>query len=149
MDVCTGKSMKYSQLLTGMKAVASALRKRGLATGDNVVAISGNHIELPLLSMAVWRAGGTQSCLSVNLPQGYHKLVPKRLVIIFLYSFLRNFVYVINRCDGIAHSRDGQQVRGDGLRQSWPLGGDCPTTGLCPRNLFDWRPTGGRLHFVG
>ncbi|XP_046459255.1 4-coumarate--CoA ligase-like isoform X1 [Daphnia pulex] len=69
MDVSTGKSMKYSQLLTGMKAVASALRKRGLATGDNLVAISGNHIELPLLSMAVWRAGGTQSCLSVNLPQ--------------------------------------------------------------------------------
>ncbi|EFX78399.1 hypothetical protein DAPPUDRAFT_320529 [Daphnia pulex] len=68
-DVCTGQSMRYSQLLAGMKAVASALRKRGLATGDNLVIISGNHVELALMSMAVWRAGGTQSCLSVNLPQ--------------------------------------------------------------------------------
>ncbi len=85
--------MKYSQLLTGIKAVASALRKRGLATGDNLVAISGNHIELPLLSMAVWRAGGTQSCLSVNLPQGYHEPVPKCLVIIFTCTNFLGILY--------------------------------------------------------
>jgi hypothetical protein len=39
-------------------------------TGDNLVVISCNHIELPLMSMAVWRAGGSQACLGVNLPHG-------------------------------------------------------------------------------
>ncbi len=62
--------MRYSQLLAGMKSLASALRKRGLETGDNLVAVSGNHVQLALASMAVWRAGGTLSCLSLNLPQG-------------------------------------------------------------------------------
>ncbi|XP_045026150.1 4-coumarate--CoA ligase 3 isoform X2 [Daphnia magna] len=68
-DVSTGKSMSYSQLMSSLRSVASALRKRGLKTGDNVVLIGCNDIELPLMSMAVWRAGGTQACLSVNLPR--------------------------------------------------------------------------------
>lgn len=62
--------MSYSQLMSSLRSVASALRKRGLKTGDNVVLIGCNDIELPLMSMAVWRAGGTQACLSVNLPRG-------------------------------------------------------------------------------
>jgi acyl-coenzyme A synthetase/AMP-(fatty) acid ligase len=77
--------MRYSQLLTGIKSVASALRKRGLATGDNLVIISGNHVELALMSMAAWRAGGTQSCLSVNLPQGYHHKSESPQCILFIY----------------------------------------------------------------
>ncbi|XP_059350203.1 uncharacterized protein LOC130686001 isoform X2 [Daphnia carinata] len=68
-DVSTGKSMNYSQLISSLRSVASALRKRGLKTGDSVVVIGRNDIELPLMSMAVWRAGGTQACLSVNLPR--------------------------------------------------------------------------------
>jgi acyl-CoA synthetase (AMP-forming)/AMP-acid ligase II len=62
--------MTYSQLLSKMKSVASGLSKKGLKRGDNLVVICGNHVELPLMSMAVWRAGGTLACLSVNLPQG-------------------------------------------------------------------------------
>lgn len=62
--------MSYGQLLSSLKSVASALRKRGLKTGDNVVVIGRNDIEVPLMSMAVWRAGGTQACLSVNLQSG-------------------------------------------------------------------------------
>jgi 4-coumarate--CoA ligase len=62
--------MTYSQLLNNMKLVASGLRQRGLKTGDSLVVIGGNHIEMPLMSMAVWRAGGTLACLSVNLQQG-------------------------------------------------------------------------------
>ncbi|XP_057377827.1 uncharacterized protein LOC130699600 [Daphnia carinata] len=68
-DVSTGKSMTYSQLMSSLRSVASALRKRGLKTGDNVVVTGRNDIELPLMSMAVWRAGGNQACLSVNLPR--------------------------------------------------------------------------------
>ena len=71
--------MTYSQLLSNMKLVASGLRQRGLKTGDNLVVISGNHIELPLMSMAVWRAGGTQACLSVNLNQ--HMCIDKRVCV--------------------------------------------------------------------
>jgi long-subunit acyl-CoA synthetase (AMP-forming) len=86
--------MTYSHLLSNMKLVASGLRQRGLKTGDNLVVISGNHIELPLMSMAVWRAGGTQACLSVNLPQG------KKSPISFhddISSNVFNFIYF--RCD--------------------------------------------------
>ena len=70
MDVSTGKSMTYSQLLTGIKSVASGLRKRGLKSGDCCVGIGSNYIELPLMSLAVWRAGGVQACLGISLQKG-------------------------------------------------------------------------------
>ncbi|XP_046656300.1 4-coumarate--CoA ligase 1-like [Daphnia pulicaria] len=66
-DVSTGKSMNYHQLFQGMRSVASGLRKRGFQTGDKLVVIGSNFIEIPLMSLAVWRAGGSQACLSVNL----------------------------------------------------------------------------------
>ena len=65
--------MNYSQLFKSMKLVASALRKRGFNTGDNLVVIGCNYIEIPLMSLAVWRAGGSQACLSVNLTHGNKK----------------------------------------------------------------------------
>ncbi len=62
--------MTYLQLWQSMRSVASGLRKRGFKTGDKLVVIGSNFIEIPLMSMAVWRAGGSQACLSVNLPHG-------------------------------------------------------------------------------
>lgn len=59
-------------MLNGMRSVASALRKKGLRTGDNVVIIGCNFVEIPLLSLGVWRAGGSQACLAVNLPLGIY-----------------------------------------------------------------------------
>ncbi len=69
-DVSTGKSMTYNQMLTAVRSVASALRKRGLKSGDTLIVIGSNFIELPLMSLGVWRAGGVQAALSVSLPQG-------------------------------------------------------------------------------
>jgi long-subunit acyl-CoA synthetase (AMP-forming) len=62
--------MNYHQLFKNMTSVASGLRKRGFETGDNLVVIGFNYVEIPLMSLAVWRAGGSQACLSVNLPHG-------------------------------------------------------------------------------
>lgn len=62
--------MNYSQMVSSMRSIASGLRKRGFQTGDNVVVIGLNFIEIPLMSMGAWRAGGSQACLSVNLPAG-------------------------------------------------------------------------------
>jgi long-subunit acyl-CoA synthetase (AMP-forming) len=62
--------MNYHQLFQGMRSVASGLRKRGFQTGDKLVVIGSNFIEIPLMSLAVWRAGGSQACLSVNLSHG-------------------------------------------------------------------------------
>ena len=72
-DVSTGRSMTYIQLLTGIRSVASGLRKRGLRTGDSCVVIGTNYIELPLMSLAVWRAGGVQACLGISLQKGIIK----------------------------------------------------------------------------
>lgn len=62
--------MNYSQLVCSVRSIASALRKRDFRSGDTLAVIGSNFIELPLMSMAVWRAGGAQACLSVNLPSG-------------------------------------------------------------------------------
>lgn len=64
-------------MLNAIRSVASGLRKRGLNSGENVTVIGSNFIEIPLMSMAVWRAGGSQACLGVNLPTGFTTLQPK------------------------------------------------------------------------
>lgn len=84
--------MTYSQVLQAMRSVASGLRKRGLETGDTCVVIGSNFVELPLVSLAVWRAGGTQACLSVSLPRGnqLYNIIPYSYYI--LYSRLIRIV---------------------------------------------------------
>lgn len=62
--------MSYSQLKNAMRSVASGLRKRGLEMGDNVMIIGLNFIQIPLMTLGTWRAGGSQACLSVNVPSG-------------------------------------------------------------------------------
>ena len=62
--------MTYTQLLTAMRSVASGLRKRGFKTGDKCVVTGTNFIEIPIMSFAVWRVGGVQASLSINLPRG-------------------------------------------------------------------------------
>ena len=64
--------MTYGQMLNAVRSVASALRKRGLRTGDNVAIVGSNHMEIPLMFMGAWRAGGSQMCIEVNLPTGNH-----------------------------------------------------------------------------
>ena len=65
--------MTYAQMLTAIRSVASALRKRGLRTGDNVALIGLNQIEFPLMYLGVWRAGGYISCVEMNLSTGIEK----------------------------------------------------------------------------
>lgn len=65
-DVSTGKSMSYIQMVNYMRSVASGLRKRGCNPGDNVVIIDSTHIEIRLMLLGAWRAGGTLSCLSIS-----------------------------------------------------------------------------------
>ena len=67
MDASTGKSMKYSELLDGMRRIASALCKKGFQVNDSVLFMASNHIELPLVFFGVWKAGGNAACLTLNL----------------------------------------------------------------------------------
>lgn len=67
--------MTYAQLIKGMRSVASGLRKRGLQLNDNVVVIGTNFIEIPLMTLGAWRAGGSQACLGINLPIGIHRSI--------------------------------------------------------------------------
>lgn len=64
--------MTYIQLVNRVRSVASGLRKRGLQLGDNVIVIGSNFMEILLMSLAVWRAGGSQACLGVNLSASNH-----------------------------------------------------------------------------
>jgi acyl-CoA synthetase (AMP-forming)/AMP-acid ligase II len=87
-DLTTGKSMKYSELLTNVDRLSAVLRRRGLKPNDVVLIMAANHIELPLFFFAVWNAGGSNACLTLNLLPGvsYNKFKP----ILFNY-------FVVNR----------------------------------------------------
>ena len=80
--------MKYSELLTNVDRLSTALRRRGLKPNDIVLIMAANHIELPLFFFAVWNAGGSNACLTLNLLPGvsYNKFKP----ILFKY-------FVVNR----------------------------------------------------
>jgi long-subunit acyl-CoA synthetase (AMP-forming) len=69
-DIPTGKSMTYSQLLSGMDRVASALLKRGFNTKDTVLFVVSNHVEFPVMFFAVWMLGGINTCLKLNMTPG-------------------------------------------------------------------------------
>ena len=69
-DVSTGKSLTYSQLLSAMDRVASALVKRGFQPQDTVLFMSSNHVEFPVLFFAVWMLGGSNACLTLYLLPG-------------------------------------------------------------------------------
>ena len=62
--------MSYSQLLLNMKKIASSLHKRGFRAGDVVVIIAANQIEVALMLLSVWKAGGSVACFTLNLSKG-------------------------------------------------------------------------------
>jgi acyl-CoA synthetase (AMP-forming)/AMP-acid ligase II len=62
--------MSYSQLLSNMKIIASSLYKRGFRAGDVVVIIASNRIEVALMLLSVWKAGGVVGCFTLNLSKG-------------------------------------------------------------------------------
>lgn len=73
-DASTGKSLTYSQLSRSIRSIASGLRKRGLKINDSVVIMGSDFVEVPLISLGNWRAGGCQACFTVNLADGNSKL---------------------------------------------------------------------------
>jgi len=57
-------------MLSAVKKMASGLRKSGLETGDCVMLMASNHIELAISILAVLKAGGACICLTLNLFAG-------------------------------------------------------------------------------
>jgi len=53
-----------------MGIAASVLRRRGLRAGDSVLFVASNHLDVPLIFFAVWKAGGSCACLTLNLGAG-------------------------------------------------------------------------------
>ena len=66
--------MCYSQLLVNMRNIASSLYKRGFREGDVVVIIASNQIEVALMFLSVWKAGGIVACFTLNLSKGRPKI---------------------------------------------------------------------------
>jgi acyl-CoA synthetase (AMP-forming)/AMP-acid ligase II len=69
-DISTGKSVTYTCLLEQTDAVASSLRNKGLQTGDVVLIMAANHVEVAVFFFAVWKAGACNACLTLNLLTG-------------------------------------------------------------------------------
>lgn len=59
--------MSYSDLLKSARKVCSALNRRGFQQGDSVSIMAANFIEIVLVSVSVWKLGGSVSCLTLNL----------------------------------------------------------------------------------
>jgi len=59
--------MTYSEMVTGVTSMASALRKRGLQVGDAVLLMAPNFIEVALTFLGTWKAGGACACLTLSL----------------------------------------------------------------------------------
>lgn len=62
--------MNYSNMLNAVRSIASGLRKRGFQTGDSALVLGRNFIEIPLMSLGIWRAGGILASISVALFDG-------------------------------------------------------------------------------
>ena len=77
--------MTYSEMVTGVTSMASALRKRGLGVGDIVLLMAPNFIEVALTFLGVWKAGGVCACLTLNLFAGNSVVCYRRY---FLYLLL-------------------------------------------------------------
>ncbi|XP_046636730.1 4-coumarate--CoA ligase-like 7 [Daphnia pulicaria] len=66
-DLTTGESMTYSKLADAIDRVYNSLRRRGLKPKDVVGLIGANHIEMPIVYFAVWKACGSCSAMDVGL----------------------------------------------------------------------------------
>ncbi|XP_046636731.1 4-coumarate--CoA ligase-like 7 [Daphnia pulicaria] len=66
-DLSTGKSMTYSQLAVAIDRLHISLRRRGLRPRDTVGLVGSNHIEIPIVFFAVWKACGSCSGLDIGL----------------------------------------------------------------------------------
>jgi hypothetical protein len=69
-DLSTGKSMTYSQLAVAIDRLHISLRRRGLRPRDTVGLVGSNHIEIPIVFFAVWKACGSCSGLDIGLFPG-------------------------------------------------------------------------------
>ena len=69
-DISTGKSVTYTCLLDQTDSVASSLRSKGLQTGDVVLIMAANHVQVAVFFFAVWKAGACNACLTLNLLTG-------------------------------------------------------------------------------
>jgi acyl-CoA synthetase (AMP-forming)/AMP-acid ligase II len=62
--------MTYSQLADAIDRVYNSLCRRGLQPKDVVGLIGANHIEMPIVYFAVWKACGSCSAMDVGLLAG-------------------------------------------------------------------------------
>jgi acyl-CoA synthetase (AMP-forming)/AMP-acid ligase II len=69
-DISTGESVTYTCLMEQTDSVASSLRSKGLQTGDVVLIMAANHVQVAVFFFAVWKAGACNACLILNLLTG-------------------------------------------------------------------------------
>lgn len=64
--------MTYSQLAIAIDRLYISLRRRGLRPRDTIALMSANHIEVPIVYFAVWKACGSCSAMDSGLLPGKH-----------------------------------------------------------------------------
>lgn len=57
--------MTYSQLAVVIDRLHYSLRRKGLRPRDTLALVSANHIEIPIVYFAVWKACG--SCCGIDI----------------------------------------------------------------------------------
>lgn len=62
-DLTTGKSISYAELAKIINQTSSSLRRRGFRPCDVVAIMAANHLEVPIIFFAAWKAGGGCSAL--------------------------------------------------------------------------------------
>ena len=139
-DVTTGKVMTYSEMVSNVTKMASALKKRGLKLEDVVLMMASNYIETAVSMFSIMKAGGSCASLTLNLFPGN---LPKKKIYL-VYNDLFHRCCLTRR----GYKKTGQfctcQVCSDGWGSSWKSAGRCQTVGLRSRSLR-YRP-GRRLH---
>jgi non-ribosomal peptide synthetase component E (peptide arylation enzyme) len=87
--------MTYSQLAVAIDRLHISLRRRGLRPRDTVGLVGSNHIEIPIVFFAVWKACGSCSGLDIGLFPG--TLMHLQNLIVFTEScFIRIFLFRAN-----------------------------------------------------
>ncbi|XP_059353083.1 uncharacterized protein LOC130688491 [Daphnia carinata] len=66
-NLTTGKSISYAELARIIDQTSFSLRRRGFRPCDVVAIMATNHLEVPIIFFAAWKAGGGCSALNVGL----------------------------------------------------------------------------------
>jgi cyclohexanecarboxylate-CoA ligase len=80
--------MSRDQLMTSVRAVASGLSRLGVGKGDIVALYAGNHMEFPVIFLAITAIGATVAPINPFYRKGSYSLLTNKNERYIISSFL-------------------------------------------------------------